>query len=304
MALDIFRHASLHALKLRDSLSGEITHSGVAAMPIEASHPLLQTICKDDYARKFLSSLTLLDDLPGKKLWMEFLTGSEDQASWDVLAKATAFTMDHQSQESTDCRWLKILFTSLKGQLHFPAASSGSEMVEEIRNYPNHGDMRKVRPLIRATEGALHLTSDHSDWSNRFWVQCLRDTGCSPLPVTAENQLLAATSLERLASVYDALVAHANKTRSTSDVDPRHDMVFGTGLFALTVLRELLQIGVGQTVLGRTALRTLLESLVSLSYLAFKDSRELWKSFRVYGAGQAKLAFLKLDAVCFKTQIC
>jgi len=225
-------------------------------------------------------------------------------ADWDVLAKATAFTMDHQSQESTDCRWLKILFTSLKGQLHFPAASSGSEMVEEIRNYPNHGDMRKVRPLIRATEGALHLTSDHSDWSNRFWVQCLRDTGCSPLPVTAENQLLAATSLERLASVYDALVAHANKTRSTSDVDPRHDMVFGTGLFALTVLRELLQIGVGQTVLGRTALRTLLESLVSLSYLAFKDSRELWKSFRVYGAGQAKLAFLKLDAVCFKTQIC
>jgi hypothetical protein len=35
--------------------------------------------------------------------------------------------------------------------------------------------------------------------------------------------------------------------------------------------------------------------LVTLAYLNAKDDPALWKSFRVYGAGQAKLAALKLD---------
>ena len=189
MALDIFRPAAMHALKLRDPRPGDITHSGITVMPPEVARDLLQTICRDDYARKFLWSLSLLEELPGRQLWMEFLTGAEDHASWDVLARAIAFTLDHQSQESTDCRWLKVIFTCLKGQLHFPKEAFGTELVEENRNYPNHGDMRKVRPSIRATEGALELMGGHSDWPNRFWAQCLRDTGCSPLPVTAENQL-------------------------------------------------------------------------------------------------------------------
>jgi hypothetical protein len=38
-----------------------------------------------------------------------------------------------------------------------------------------------------------------------------------------------------------------------------------------------------------------LECYVNLAYLAEKDSPQLWSSFRVYGAGQAKLAFLKIS---------
>jgi hypothetical protein len=42
-------------------------------------------------------------------------------------------------------------------------------------------------------------------------------------------------------------------------------------------------------------LRTVLECYVTLAYLMKKNDEALWRSFRVYGAGQGKLAFLKID---------
>jgi hypothetical protein len=42
-------------------------------------------------------------------------------------------------------------------------------------------------------------------------------------------------------------------------------------------------------------LRTVLECYVALAYLMKKNDETLWRSYRVYGAGQGKLAFLKID---------
>ena len=46
---------------------------------------------------------------------------------------------------------------------------------------------------------------------------------------------------------------------------------------------------------GRTTLRTIAESFITLAYLAKKDDAELWQKYQVYGTGQTKKAFLKLD---------
>jgi hypothetical protein len=50
-----------------------------------------------------------------------------------------------------------------------------------------------------------------------------------------------------------------------------------------------------QGVVGRLALRSVVELNITLRYLAKKDNDDLWKSYRVYGAGQAKLTFLKVQ---------
>ena len=47
--------------------------------------------------------------------------------------------------------------------------------------------------------------------------------------------------------------------------------------------------------LARLGLRSILEARVTLQYLETKDEPSLWSDYRTYGAGQAKLAFLKLD---------
>lgn len=68
-------------------------------------------------------------------------------------------------------------------------------------------------------------------------------------------------------------------------------------LYALSIVEELGFHRVQVRIVGRLALRALVEANITLSYLAQKDDEILWKSYRVYGAGQAKLAFLKAQEI-------
>ena len=263
-------------------------------METHQARELLKIICADDYGRQLLASLTLLEHLPASETWFEFLQNERDRADWQILAKAVAYTLDHQSQEATDCRWLKVMFFALKGEIVFPAGKFDGD-INELLKYPEAGDLRKVRPTIRAMEGGLALTTKTTDWPQKFWTQCLRDTTCSPLHLSSASPVNAGTTAALVSSAYRAVVHHANHTRHTIATDAKHDVTFATGLFALSVLQDLLRIGVGQSILGRLGLRTLLECFVTLAYLAKEDLPQLWESYRIYGAGQAKLAFLKLD---------
>jgi Family of unknown function (DUF5677) len=91
------------------------------------------------------------------------------------------------------------------------------------------------------------------------------------------------------------LIKHFFNTNKTTAIDVQHDIVFGIALYCLSLLKELLRIGNSQSILSRLALRTLLECFATISYLFKQSNSELWKSYRVFGSGQAKLSFLKLD---------
>ena len=55
-------------------------------------------------------------------------------------------------------RWLKVVFLAISGKLLLPGGPDSpreDDLVEELRLYPDHGDMRKVRPTIRAIEMTL-----------------------------------------------------------------------------------------------------------------------------------------------------
>jgi len=294
LALSLFRRVAAFGRSLRvdgPPKPGDITHSGLAALTLQESRDVIELICESDAARYFLASLLLLNDLPCREIWLEFLSDNAEKADWRILARAVAFTLDHQSQEATDCRWLKLVFLGLKGQMHFP--SSMPDRAEELLNYPDVGDMRAVRPTIRAMEGAISFSEGKSTWPAKFWNQCFTDTPCERFQSGNFSPHYKAGTTS--STVYAAVVTHANHTRVTTGVDPRHDLVFGTALFVLSMLRELLGVGIGQTIIGRTALRTIFECYATLAYLAQKDTPELWQSYRIYGAGQAKLAYLKLS---------
>jgi hypothetical protein len=296
-ALSLFRRVASYAKNLeRENLQvpGDVAHTGISEMDSENARELIAVICRDDFARRILRCLALLDDLPARELWLDALGNEQDQDGWSVLAQAVALTLDHQSQEATDCRWLKVLFLAIKGQIKFTSGIP-QNIPEEIFGYPDVGDMHAVRPSIRAMEGGLDLARKSPSWSPAFWSQCMRTTPCGPLRFQdPAGELKPGTTLPLVSSAYAQLVNHANGTRITTGLDAKHEIVFGTGLFSLGVLRDLVGIGVGQQIIGRVGLRTLLECYVTLSYLARQDSAEIWQSYRAYGAGQTKLAFLKL----------
>jgi len=70
-----------------------------------------------------------------------------------MLASGYAQCFDHQSQQSTDIRWLIVMNYLANGRIMI--SQPMEERFLEIVEYPNKGDMRSVRPSIRALEITL-----------------------------------------------------------------------------------------------------------------------------------------------------
>ena len=98
-----------------------------------------------------------------------------------------------------------------------------------------------------------------------------------------------------MAKLRDRLQEHWHRTHHTTAIDPKHDAVFGMAFYSLRILDEMMGIGIGTSILGRLGLRTILEIRINLKYLLDQDNEELWKKWREFGAGQAKLNVLKFD---------
>jgi hypothetical protein len=300
-ALSIIREVAGYAEKFRGSKEHlDITLSGMARLDTVDTEAIVGILTSQADRRRVLRPLALLEDLPAREHWCNALETPDEAEDWELLKVAVALILDHASQEATDCRWARVLFVMAAGKLLFPQEESAEEVAKEINYYPHYGDMRKVRPSVRSTEGFLGGVAEHTPtppgFAPKFWSQCMRETTCVAEPLPVGNEMVSAgTTLERVDDIYSKLVEHASATRNTTAVDARHDAVFGIGLYALSVLKELLLIGAGNMISARMSLRTLLECFVTLAYLVKRDSAELWRAYRAFGAGQVKLAFIKLN---------
>jgi hypothetical protein len=293
--LEKFRKVAAVVLKVPvEKRLAQPTQSGFATLEDDIRRDFLSTICADTASRNALRPLLLFQDLPARADWATAIDLTPLPEDWDHLKAAVFALLDHQSQEATDCRWLKVLFAVLGRTLHFPT----TELVKEILDYPSFGSQEKVRPSIRATEGTLEnlQSAPSTTWPASFWRQCLRDTECEPIhTMEAEWSPVIATTRRRIRDVREALARHEKACVRTTDIDAKHDATFGYGGYALAILSELVSADNGTAILGRLGLRTLFECYVTLLYLKIHDDPSLWMAYRQYGSGQAKLAFLKMD---------
>lgn len=300
LALNVFRQVAKYIKDLpKNDRFYDITHTGLSKLPSNRLDDVLSIITGGPEQQEALVPLLLLDTLPCREVWAKALGVNSTCEDWEPLMISVAKTLWHQTQESTDCRWLKV-FCRLVAEKLFFALEKGEDSeqrVKEIYHYPNYGDLSHVGASIRANEITLSgMDSNCSEWSSKFWDECLTKTVCFSINTNVTKaELLVGTTTDRLRNVYDLLIEHTHKTRTTSHVDARHDTVFGMGLYCLGLLQELLRIGNGNTISARASLRTIAECYITLAYLAEKDNVDLWLTYRVHGAGRTKLAFLKLD---------
>jgi len=200
--------------------------------------------------------------------------------------------LDHQSESSTDIRWFKVALPIVAGRMHF--GKDLAERAREILEFPNRGDLRSVRPSIRAAEMPMRRQPVPA-WIREFWEELGRGTACiDPTDIQAEvRRKPSRVDPRNVFGCRNDLTNRFFEVKSSERTDARLDGAFGLTLYALSILITVAATRTQETMLGRLAIRTLVEARVTLAYLAKRDDPKIWSQWRMYGAGQVKLAFLK-----------
>lgn len=282
-----------------------ITHSALSILTDSAFDSLMQPLLEDSEAKNILSCLLFLECLPDKRHWERHLSLPTSDTHSEFLMKSIAICSDHQSQESTDIRWFKIMYLTIVSQkIHFPETFD----TEELRLYPEYGDQRKVRPSIRALEQTTRIVSmgktlpdvfpeemqkkAPNPWQEEFWKECFLKTPCNPLEQKKPEASNEKHYFDEFFKTYHELSEHFLSTITTTGVDSRHDAVFGITFYCLALAITASR-GDDRRASGRMVLRSIVEAAITIKYLCLKDDLTIWDQFRNYGSGQTKLAFLK-----------
>lgn len=279
----------------------DLTHTGLASIP-GSIEEICAEVVTHPLGLRALTPLLLFEALPGRARWAAMITDAPTESDASVLAMAVGRCLDHQSQQSTDIRWLTIMFKVAIGKAHFPG-----HMVKDLLKYvelePEAEEMRSIRPSIRAAEMAFRMMPGEeavqSDWCKEFWKEALERGDCVPEFGARRARPVDRVDEEALHKQWFEkqfeLVERFLRLQATSGVDARFDAIFGIALYAGNVLLEVTHGNNRFGISGRLMLRTLVECRITLAYLLGRNEDALWLRFRRFGAGQAKLALLKFD---------
>lgn len=290
----------------------DVTLTGIYKFPPEKTTEFIKAaVTWSDEVRKALRPLTWYEDLPAREHWREFLADAIETEDLDKLANGVSKTYWHQSEEATDCRWIKYLCEILSGKLKFAKIIDGIEdTLRGVYEYPNFGDLTRIRGFIRTGEMASVIRNDNqlSEWSKKFWQQNFDRTTCLPQQSVSEKTQLRENELyegmkESRQHYFNSardirlkLIEHLLKSSTTSAIDSRHEIAFGLVLYSFSLYLEIIFYSVSLSITGRLAMRSLIECYITLKYLLQKETSEpeIWDTFREYGNGQLKLLYLKL----------
>ena len=293
-ALELFRRMAFRIKDISEpKWDADITLSGLSNLPEEKFLFLLSEVLRQEDIKACLEPLLLLEEMPGRSIWHKALGAPRrpEQDLWNALSKAVLETIDHQSETSTDCRWIRLICEVMGGRLRLP-----DELLDQLINFPKIGDLREVRPFIRASEISLDSMENKTrDWSKRFWMEMWRRTRCSfgsSDKITPQYSRVT-TTRQLVEDVYANLCNHAVSNFETTGVEIKAETIFGLGLYGLALTDDILASASSERVLGRLALRTIVEIYITLKYLITKNDPSSWVKYRDFGSGQAKLAKLK-----------
>ena len=245
-ALAFFRYCLEFTLNKKDLF--DITISGISKFSELDRIAFITHICS--YAKEdictLLRPILLFPNLPFIKEWEDVINKKPVPIKdWSTLGNAVQDCLWHQSQKATDCRWLKLTAAINSGKMHVPP-----DMLSEILNYPNKGDQRKVRPMIRAAEIMQIPGISMNTWAMDFWNYSYNFTGCISEDSIEGEKNVKYKGLENeitkshdhyykeTQKVWNELIDHSIETSTTSAVDPKHEAVFGLTMYALTIFIE------------------------------------------------------------------
>lgn len=308
-ALEVFREVvrrTIDHVEKRKELF--ITHNYLALATTEEFDVMMSPVLESRALKEVMGALLFSEWLPDRHHWARHYEPLEDAASIELLMEAIGATHGHQTQPATDMRWLKILsFIFAQERMIFD--KSLEEKISQIAEYPHKGDMRSVRPMIRAMEIGTRTTEFGTEnldehWpegrpklpaydSEPFWKEMHEKTPCLEPSHFKRANIGPKEAKQEFLEITNLVGEHFHHTISTTTADPRHEGAFGLILYACHLAFTTAVTPTSTLAEGRMILRTILEAFITLHYLTVKDDPTIWLQYRKYGQGQTKLAFLK-----------
>jgi len=212
----------------------------------------------------------------------------------DTLSTAIKLYYFHQSNEAADLRFviLSMLIFQDKLRVH-----KGSILSEAFENYPyfNHDNekMRIYRPLIRNSEMVKIESSSNKIFIDSFWKEIGLKTNCTLTGYeTNEKEMDYQKYIFNFQEKLNHLL-YEQKEKSLTD-DGFH-VIIGTVTYALKIFNDVIEKKLDDSILGRHAFRTILETYINIKYILKLEDKHpnIWKEYKLYGIGKYKLPLLK-----------
>lgn len=200
---------------------GMLGHSRLAILDKAIFDRLFGLICDDGDTRRALAPLLSIETLPDAAHWRRMLGDQDLEDGASILAAAVAESFNHQSQQATDCRWFRIMTLFAQDRLFYP--DTMADRLKEIIDYPSKGDMRSVRPHIRASEMATRSIDAElfQPYNEEFWKECWKKTDCILETIDKSADLISRPKLlDALANLDNEIARHFVETIKTTNIAP------------------------------------------------------------------------------------
>jgi hypothetical protein len=257
---------------------------------------IYEIICKH-VEKDVLAPLTLLYPSRFYPLFNDYFFISyllvEDRTN--IISEAIKLFAPHQSDEATDLRFLALSLMLFSGKIQF--VKGMEPVITALQEYPytDHEDekMRMYRPTVRSMEGGMNFGEDNTDFSSKFWRDFGMITSCNPIRIEFpenSNDYKEFTTDCRKVLEY---VFYSNKEKSLTE--DKFDVIIGSINYALKIFTEINDKALGNSILGRHGIRTVIEVYIMLKYLLKREVKQprIWEEYKLYGVSKYKLVLLK-----------
>ncbi|WP_313070242.1 DUF5677 domain-containing protein [Lacrimispora sp.] len=198
-------------------------------------------------------------------------------------------TSDHQSNLSTDIRFLVLYFDFLSGRLHV-----SKEHADLILEYPklDHSDekMRMIRPMVRVMELApIDIDPYNTEFLDNFWEGVSRMSDCELIYINFKDE--PSNASEYIDKVKTVLQYYNDLLVSSNPLDNKMLVLLSIATYSYKRLLELVNHSLYNTISGRSTVRVLIENYIMMKYLLQNESthEDIWTEYQYYGIGQYKL---------------
>ena len=281
----IFEAVLLNAEKmLKDKPFSTICHNYLATLDQDTFNSIFSPILEDDDAATHILAIRLVESMPDAALWNAFLPTPENiDDYWYALNDGVLACIAPGSKQGFDVRALKTRFLVQAGR---------------VDNWTGKKTLSKA--AYGAAEVAFRSMEEESKESPvknfpsaKVWAEFFEKTECTTPRKSGSIMNDYEILTHETSSIIRNLCWHFEQSLKNTHVDAKIETAFGLVIYSLSVVRELSETNASHGIIGRIALRSIAECLITLAFLRKKDKPETWMMYRNSGTGRVALTFLK-----------